>query len=156
MENASDWVDVLSLRLSYGLTASMPQLASAGVVFRNQQSFNPGHSENQIYIEALENSDLTWEKSYQFNAGLDVTLFNNRMNFSFDYFNRKGFDLIATVKTSGIGGEFWKYANYADLDSHGYDITLGGQLHAGLYVEPDQERQKPDADQRADPQRRRQ
>ena len=126
MENASDWVDVLSLRLSYGLTASMPQLASAGVVFRNQQSFNPGHSENQIYIEALENSDLTWEKSYQFNAGLDVTLFNNRMNFSFDYFNRKGFDLIATVKTSGIGGEFWKYANYADLDSHGYDITLGG------------------------------
>ena len=48
------------------------------------------------------------------------------MNFSFDYFNRKGFDLIATVKTSGIGGEFWKYANYADLDSHGYDITLGG------------------------------
>lgn len=84
MENASDWVDVLSLRLSYGLTASMPQLASAGVVFRNQQSFNPGHSENQIYIEALENSDLTWEKSYQFNAGLDVTLFNNRMNFSFD------------------------------------------------------------------------
>ena len=40
MENASDWVDVLSLRLSYGLTASMPQLASAGVVFRNQQYFN--------------------------------------------------------------------------------------------------------------------
>ena len=40
--------------------------------------------------------------------------------------DQKGFDLIATVKTSGIGGEFWKYANYADLDSHGYDITLGG------------------------------
>ena len=35
-------------------------------------------------------------------------------------------------------------------------LDLVGQLHAGLYVEPDQERQKPDADQRADPQRRRQ
>ena len=128
MVNAQEWVDVLSVRLSYGLSADMPPTSNAAVVYYNQQSFNPGHSENQIYIGALANSDLTWQKSYQFNAGVDVTLFNNRMNFSFDYFNRKGFDLIATVKTSGIGGEYWKHANYADLDSHGYDITLGGSF----------------------------
>lgn len=126
LENTKNWLDVLSLRLSYGLTAAMPPTSNSGVVFLNQQSYNPGHSENQIIIDALENSDLTWEKSYQLNVGIDLTLFNNRMNFSFDYFNRRGFDLIATVKTSGIGGEYWKYANYADLDSHGYDITLGG------------------------------
>jgi len=123
-----DWLDILSLRVSYGLTASMPSASNSSNVFYNSQSYNPGFSENQIEISSLENIDLTWEKSYQFNVGFDATLFNNRLNFSVDYFSRKGFDLIAPIKVSGIGGEFWKLANYADLDSHGVDITLGGKL----------------------------
>lgn len=119
-------IDVLSARVSYGLTASMPNASNAAAVYYNSQVFRPGYTENQIEIDALANSELTWEKSYQFNAGLDVALFDNRLNFSFDYFNRQGFDLIAPIKTSGIGGQTWKLANYADLDSHGFDITLGG------------------------------
>ncbi len=123
-----EWLDVLSARLSYGLTASMPNASNAAAVYYSSQVYRPGWTENQISIDALANSELTWEKSYQFNAGFDLTLFDNRFNFSIDYFNRQGFDLIAYIKTSGIGGQTWKLANYADLDSHGVDITLGGTL----------------------------
>lgn len=125
---SAEWLNVLSLRVSYGLTASMPSASNSSTVFYNTQSYNPGFSENQIQISSLENTDLTWEKSYQFNIGFDMTMFRHRLNFSIDYFSRQGFDLIAYIKTSGIGGEFWKLANYADLDSHGVDITLGGKL----------------------------
>lgn len=123
-----DWIDMLSLRASYGLTASMPPTSNAAAIFYNTQVFRPGFSENQIYINNLANTELTWEKSYQFNAGVDLTMFKGRLTFAVDYFRRNSFDLIAPIKVSGIGGELWKYANYADLDSYGVDITLGGTM----------------------------
>ncbi len=123
-----EWLDVLSVRASYGLNASMPSISNAQAVYRNSQVYRPGYTENQIQIESLGNSELTWEKSYQFNAGIDLTLFDNRFNFSLDYFDRQSFDLIAMIRTGGIGGQEWKYANYADLDAHGFDITLGGTM----------------------------
>ncbi len=122
------WIDMLSLRASYGLTASMPPASNASAVFYNTQAFRPGYTENQIAIGNLANTELTWEKSYQFNAGLDMTLLGGRMNLAVDYFQRNSFDLIAPIKVSGIGGEMWKFANYADLDASGVDITLGGTM----------------------------
>lgn len=127
MENV-DWLNTFSIRASYGLNASMPSTSNSQAIYLNRQVYRPGYTENEIYIDALGNSELTWEKSYQFNAGVDLTLFDNRLNFSLDYFDRQSFDLIALIRTGGIGGQDWKYANYADLDAHGLDITLGGTL----------------------------
>lgn len=119
-------IDVLSARVSYGLTATMPNATNALAIYNNSQIYRPGYTENQIIIDQLANTQLTWEKSYQLNAGLDVVLFDNRLNFTFEYFNRKSFDLIDLIKTAGVGGQVWKWANFADLYAHGYDITLGG------------------------------
>ncbi len=38
------------------------------------------------------------------------------------------FDLIGPIRTSGIGGEEIKIANYADMQSHGVEVTLGGGI----------------------------
>jgi hypothetical protein len=76
----------------------------------------------------LENSDLTWEKNYQTNIGLDAGLFKGRMNMSLDVYQRKSFDLISQIKTGGIGGEPIKAANYADMDAHGAEVLIGGQI----------------------------
>ena len=121
-----DNIDVLSGRLSYGLNASMPSASNAAAVYYSSQVFRPGFSENQISIGSLANQDLTWEKSYQFNVGADLSMFDHRLTFAVDYFSRQSFDLISFIKTSGIGGQIWKLANYADLDTHGYDVMVGG------------------------------
>ncbi len=123
-----DWISTLSGRLSYGLNASMPSTSNAAAVYYSSPVYRPGYIENQITISSLANKELTWEKSYQFNVGADLGLFNNRLNLSFDYFKRNSFDLIAYIKTSGIGGQTWKLANYADLDSYGYDFSIGGSI----------------------------
>lgn len=127
MEDAS-WLNVLAVRASYGLNASMPPVSNAAAIYYTSEAYRPGYTENQIEIGSLANSELTWEKSYQFNAGFDFVAFRNRFNFSVDYFTRNSFDLIAPIKTSGIGGQKWKMANYADLFAHGVDVTLGGTL----------------------------
>ena len=77
-----------------------------------------------MFIQELENSQLTWEKQYETNFGFDLGVLNNRINLSFDAYWRRGFDLIGLVKTSGIGGQFYKYANYADMKSHGVEFSL--------------------------------
>ena len=35
-------------------------------------------------------------------------MFDGRLNFSLDYYNRQSFDLINLIKVSGIGGNMWK------------------------------------------------
>lgn len=122
------FVDYLKLRASYGLTASMGPATNSNIVLRNINIHRPYLSdvETIIYIANLANSELTWEKNYTTNVGVDAALFGNRLTASVDWYQRKSFDLIALIRTSGIGGESLKAANYADMQSHGFEVLLGG------------------------------
>lgn len=124
------WVDLLTLRTTYGLTASMGPATNSNVVLKNQTTNRPyaDEVESVISLINLENSDLTWEKLYTYNIGLDATLFDKRVNFSLDAYKRKSFDLISLIKTPGIGGEPIKAANYADMNSQGIELLIGGDI----------------------------
>lgn len=124
------WVDYLTLRATYGLTASMGPATNSSIVLKNIKTNRPYLSEVESVIQLanLENSELTWEKLYTTNLGLDGSLFNRRLNFSIDVYQRESFDLISLIKTSGIGGESIKAANYADMDSRGIEVLLGGEV----------------------------
>jgi len=103
---STEWIDQLSLRGSYGLTASMNSSASASAKFVNENTKRPygNEIESVITLEALENSELTWEKGHVLNLGIDIGLFNRRLDVIFDYWRRNSFDLIASLKNSAIGG----------------------------------------------------
>ncbi len=123
-------IDYLKLRASYGLTASLGPATNSSTVLNSQTTNRtfPTERESVIQIPHLENSDLTWEKNYQTNIGLDAGLFGQRVNMSFDVYQRKSFDLISLIKTGGIGGESIKAANYADMKAHGAEALIGGQI----------------------------
>ncbi len=123
-------VDYLKLRASYGLTASLGPATNSGVVLNSlttNRTF-PSERESVIQILHLENSDLTWEKNYQTNIGLDASLFENKINVSLDVYQRRSFDLISLIKTGGIGGEAIKAANYADMKAKGAEVLIGSQV----------------------------
>ncbi|MDL2231257.1 SusC/RagA family TonB-linked outer membrane protein [Porphyromonadaceae bacterium OttesenSCG-928-L07] len=116
----------MTLRATYGLTANMGPATNAKAIFNSSVTFRPSQSdrENEIYITTLGNSDLTWEKQHEFNVGLDLGLLNNKISFSTDYYVRRGFDLIGTLRTMGIGGQGSKLANYANMKSSGVEFSL--------------------------------
>lgn len=120
----------LSLRGTYGLTASIGDARNSTAIFKNQLTLRPylTEKESKIYISSLENSELTWEKQYETNIGFDLGLLNNRVSLIVDAYQRKGFDLIGRIRTSGVGGELYKYANYADMKSRGLDVSLSGSV----------------------------
>jgi TonB-linked SusC/RagA family outer membrane protein len=124
------FINYATLRATYGLTGSMGPATNSSIVLENEVSNRPylAEKESVIRLIALENSELTWEKQYTTNLGLDVGFYQRRLTLSMDVYQRKSFDLISIVKTSGIGGELEKVANYADLHSKGIEVMLTGEI----------------------------
>lgn len=70
------------------------------------------------------NPDLTWEKTYQTNVGLDASFLSNRLSLSFDYFYKKTNDMLVEkpyIATIGEGGYCWY--NGGSMVNKGVEIT---------------------------------
>lgn len=80
--------------------------------------------ETGIAIEELQNNDLTYEKQYEANLGVDVGIVSNRINLTADVYRREGFDLFDFVRTSGLGGQEIKLINNADMLTRGIELSL--------------------------------
>ncbi|WP_159090940.1 SusC/RagA family TonB-linked outer membrane protein [Aquimarina aquimarini] len=119
-----EWVNFLKLKATYGLSGGRGPLTSASLDLRGGIPLRPQDAETIIQINSLENSDLTFEKLKEFSTGLEFSLFNSRIAGEIGYYKRNSFDLIGTVRTSGVGGEAFKTGNFADLDVEGYEFGL--------------------------------
>lgn len=125
--NTSGALNNLVLRGAYGLSALIANTASNNeAIFRNQVTDRVliSDRENAIDIEDLQNTELTWEKQIEYNLGLDIGLFGNRIAMNFDAYYRDGKDLIDFIRTSGIGGESIKLGNNSSLITKGIEFQL--------------------------------
>lgn len=122
----SETISNLSLRGSYGLTATAGPATNSLAIYRSAITDRSLSSlrENSLLISELQNADLTWEKQYETNIGLDLGLFNNRLQIVTDVYQRKAFDLIDYVVTSGVGGQKVKMGNNADMDTKGIELAI--------------------------------
>ncbi|GIJ94947.1 SusC/RagA family TonB-linked outer membrane protein [Capnocytophaga stomatis] len=124
------YFSTLAFRLSYGLTAKMNEQAiNSNAVYKNVilNRFHFKDRENALRILHLENRDLTWEKMYELNLGIDAGFFNNRLNATIDIYQRNSFDLIDLIRTSGVGGQYYKYANFGDMRTRGVELALNSK-----------------------------
>jgi len=119
-----------TIRATYGLTASLGSATNSALVLRNGSALRPytNETESVMNIEYIENMNLTWEKQYETNLGVDLGLFKDKLNITVDLYNRNGFDLISPLRTSGIGGQYLTTANYADMNTKGIEVTLSGPI----------------------------
>jgi len=99
---------------------------NASAVYRNALTPRQhlADRENQLDILHLENRDLTWEKMVEWNAGLELGLWDNRISATLDFYARNSYDLIDLVATSGVGGQYYKYANFGDMRTQGVELGL--------------------------------
>ncbi len=124
------WISMGRIRASYGLSADTGPATNTAALFQSIITRRPyaDEKESAIQLSSLENTELTWEKLYSGNVGLDLGVLGNRVNLTVDGYVRNSFDLIDQIKTSGIGGQIYKVANYADMQSYGVDFSLDGVI----------------------------
>ncbi|WP_158209965.1 SusC/RagA family TonB-linked outer membrane protein [Myroides phaeus] len=122
----NETISNLSFRGSYGLTATAGPATNSLAIYKSMitdRQFT-GEREPGLEIEDLQNGDLTWEKQHELNVGFDLGLWNNRVQLVVDAYQRKAFDLIDVVTTSGIGGQRSKLGNNADMTTKGIEVAL--------------------------------
>lgn len=119
-----DWLSALKLRATYGLSANLGPNTSALLNIRSGVTLRPSDVESYLYIQDLENANLTWEKLKEFNAGIDFGLLSDRVTGTVDFYLRDCYDLIGILQTSGIGGNAYKYGNYADMKTEGLEFSI--------------------------------
>lgn len=117
-----------AIRLSYSLTGDRgpSSISNAREQIYATEVWRPVGSdiEQALEIYNFANSELTYEKKYELNIGLDLGFLNNRINLNADGYMRNNFDLIGYTMTEGVGGAVGKYANVASMKSHGIEGTL--------------------------------
>lgn len=120
-----NWISSLRLRGSYGIQGNIDKSTSPFVVGNySVTSILPGENQPTISVTSPPNSKLRWEKTTTFNAGLDLGLFNNVVQVTFDYYNRDSKDLIGTEALQLENGFDFTTANFARIKNKGLELSI--------------------------------
>lgn len=118
----------LVLKASYSLTADKgpASVTNSTIIIQSATPWRSQASQQETgyVIEAPENSELTYEKKHEFNLGFQAGFLRDRINVSFDWYNRNNFDLIGPINTMGLGGTTTKFGNVATMQSSGVELSI--------------------------------
>jgi TonB-linked SusC/RagA family outer membrane protein len=129
MENVR-WISNLKVRGSYGVTGNnrIVPFTYLDLLVPTSYSFGSGTtgtSPGQIPTPGiLANPDITWERTFQFNGGLDLGLFANRVTLSLDMYQSKTENLLLKQSTLGITGATQVWNNIGRLRNRGLEAEL--------------------------------
>ena len=115
----------LKLRGSYGIVgnADLGDYVTQGRLKSGQVAFN-GQPAPSVTVDVLGNKNLKWEKAHQLNIGIDLSLFDNRLQFTGDVYNRITKDLLyyrLMPATTGYEGVF---DNIGSIRNRGIELSL--------------------------------
>ena len=128
MRRTRSWLDNLKFRLSYGTlgnqyTSSLyPYMAT----IEPTTSIMPigGSITSAMRQNSASNRYITWETIKMTNLGLDMGLFNNKLNMSFDYFIKDTDDILLRVELPGVLGVTEPYQNAGKVRNKGWELAL--------------------------------
>jgi hypothetical protein len=120
------WINSLKIKSTFGLSGGNPLNASAGLIIKGDEPLRRHTTEREtaLLIQQLENGELTFEKLYEWNIGVELGLFNNKVFLDAEYYKRTSKDLLGTVSTNAVGGDSVKFGNIGELEADGVELSL--------------------------------
>ena len=130
--NSLAWLSQLGLRATYGVNGNITQDVRPFTNISLDDGTRNPTGQPTASIIAIANPQLRWEKTYVTNLGLDFGLFTNRLTGTFDYYVKKGRDLlysfpIAAPYVGTINNGNLK-RNTATMSGKGVDLGLNARL----------------------------
>ena len=124
MESTRRVVDDLKLRVSYGQTGNnyISVNDARGKYNVNFYNGNPG-----LHPAVMPNQDLQWEVTTQLDAGFDLSMFNNRLMVTADYFNRLTDNLIYSKDMPNTTGFSSVKTNIGKVRFYGFDLEISSR-----------------------------
>ena len=116
----------LKLRASYGLSgnnAFTTNYPAIGVLSKDNYVLGNALA-NGLATSSIANPQLGWERSRQTDVGLDLGLFQNRINFTVDYYKRITTDLLLQVQVPTLTGFSTAVRNIGQVENKGMEFAL--------------------------------
>ncbi|WP_456086604.1 TonB-dependent receptor [Parabacteroides sp.] len=130
LRNAREkFLDNLKLRFSWGNTGNtnVDPYETLGKLSKTYYSWDESAAIGTIPT-GIPNPDLKWEKTEEWNVGLDFGLFNSRLNGTIDWYRRTTKDLILERKLPVTSGYSSIFQNIGSTRNQGVELTLNGDI----------------------------
>ena len=128
------WLDQLKLRFGVGVTgnAAVSPYGTLGVISSYWMPFSTGNSQilvtNEPYYTSgsnkMPNKNLGWEKTTQWNLGIDFSFLKGRIGGTIDMYKSNTTDLLMTMTVPSLTGYPSMLANIGETKNKGIEVTL--------------------------------
>jgi TonB-linked SusC/RagA family outer membrane protein len=127
-----DWLSSLKVRGSYGVTGNNRVGSSyfpyLDLLYSANYPFGSGTGNANTGLlpsrTVLANPDITWERTFQYNAGVDVSVLNNKLSFSVDVYQSKTDKLLLLQSAMGFIGVPQTWNNIGSLRNRGIEFEV--------------------------------
>ena len=123
-------INDLKLRLGYGQTGSQASVSNYSYLPSFNTMIYPlgydGTSQSALIAQTLANPFIHWEAIEQFNAGIDISLLNNRISVSLDGYIKNTRDMLVKASvpiTSGFEDTSTTYTNAGRVQNMGWELS---------------------------------
>jgi TonB-linked SusC/RagA family outer membrane protein len=123
---SANFISALKIRTSIGTAGTVPTglYDNLGVY-----SLTTKYSDVATAVPArLPSPDLTWETNKNYDIGIDLGFFRNRLNINADYYNRKTNDLIYPKNVSYTTGFISYLSNIGNMQNKGFEVAIDGDV----------------------------
>ena len=123
LKEKSSWLSFGKVRLGYAMVGNDTdpyQLYNVYSQYTNIDSTTPGYR----LPNTMQNPDLKPERTNSWEAGLEMSFFNNRLGFDFTYYQTRTKDEILPLSVSGTTGYIYKYVNSGEIENKGFEFGI--------------------------------
>ncbi|SKC83870.1 SusC/RagA family TonB-linked outer membrane protein [Ohtaekwangia koreensis] len=137
-------ISILKLRLSAGVTGNQGIVPYSSISQIAPYRYNFSNATVQGYApNSVNNPNLGWEQTFQTNIGIDLGLFDNRVNIVADYYQKKTTDLLLNASVPGSSGLSYYdpstntsqastiYQNIGAVENKGVEVAVNAQTLRG-------------------------
>lgn len=127
LENNS-LLNICRLKASYGSTGSQQfsayQALSTYVYYASDRYL----TQNGVYLKGLGNEDLKWQKTDQYNVGIELAFLQNRIRGTLDVYQKVTRNMLSQVEIPSYHGFRSYTANVGKIQNRGFEAMLTGYL----------------------------
>jgi TonB-linked SusC/RagA family outer membrane protein len=131
---SADWLPAMKLRIGWGQIGN-DNIGAGRSLTTYASSGNGAVFGNTVYTSIsatrIPNPDLKWETSEQFNAGIDMELFQHRLNLSVDYYVKRSKDLLQELPIPSATGYNVITSNVGEIRNSGFEFLLNSRNLTG-------------------------
>ncbi len=123
MEWARDWYDMFDISLAYGWRGNAVTAVSPYLIAKDS-GLHTYYHQYYLSLVSLPYPDLGWEKTKDWNLGVDFSFFNGRLSAGFNMYNKKS-NVLASREVSAEYGVDAAYIDGTTMRNKEYELIVG-------------------------------